>query len=426
MTAQHKDTAQKDTVQEVYIYDAVRTPRGRGRASGSLHEVKPVQLVVGLLEGLKERNSLDTAQVDDVILGCVTPLLEQGFDIARVAVLLSSWDESVPGVQLNRFCSSGLEAVQQAAGRIRGGWDNLIVAGGVESMSRVPMGSDMGAYMDPISAMDMHFVPQGISADLIATLEDFSREDVDAYALESQQRAAAAQKAGHFEKSILPVKDINGLTILDKDEYLRPETTKESLSGLKPAFAETGAVGFDAVAQLKYPEVESIHHVHTAGNSSGIVDGAALILLGSEEAGRRQNLRPRGRIVSIGRVGTEPTIMLTGPVPASKKALDAAGLSVEDIDLFEVNEAFAVVPMQFMKELNVPHDKVNVNGGSIALGHPLGATGAIIINTVLDELERQGKRYGLCTLCVGGGMGNTVIVERVTDFVESDKQGADA
>ena len=410
-------------VQEVYIYDAVRTPRGRGRASGSLHEVKPVQLVVGLLEGLKERNELDTAQVDDVVLGCVTPLLEQGFDIARAAVLLSSWDEGVPGVQLNRFCSSGLEAVQQASGRIRSGWEHLIVAGGVESMSRVPMGADMGAYMDPISAMDMHFVPQGISADLIGTLQEFSREDVDAYALESQRRAAAAQQAGHFDRSVLPVKDINGLTILDRDEYLRPETTPESLAGLKPAFAETGAVGFDAVAQLKYPEVERIEHIHTAGNSSGIVDGAALILLGSEEAGRRQNLRPRGRIVSIGRVGTEPTIMLTGPVPASQKALKAAGLSADDIDLFEVNEAFAVVPMQFMRELNVPHDKVNVNGGAIALGHPLGATGAVIINTVLDELERQNKRYGLCTLCVGGGMGNTVIIERVTDFV---REGAGA
>ena len=323
MTAQHKDT-----VQEVYIYDAVRTPRGRGRASGSLHEVKPVQLVVGLLEGLKERNSLDTAQVDDVILGCVTPLLEQGFDIARVAVLLSSWDEGVPGVQLNRFCSSGLEAVQQAAGRIRGGWDSLIVAGGVESMSRVPMGSDMGAYMDPISAMDMHFVPQGISADLIATLEDFSREDVDAYALESQQRAAAAQKAGHFEKSILPVKDINGLTILDGDEYLRPETTKESLASLKPAFAETGAVGFDAVAQLKYPEAESIHHVHTAGNSSGIVDGAALVLMGSEAIGRELGLKPNGRASRSGG-GVSPSasnvILSGGQRPVAELLADAEG-----------------------------------------------------------------------------------------------------
>lgn len=403
--------------QEVYIYDAVRTPRGRGRASGSLHEVKPTDLVVTLLEELKSRHRLDTAQVDDVILGCVMPVLEQGFDVARMAVLLSSWDQGVPGVQLNRFCSSGLEAVQQAAGRIRSGWEHLMVAGGVESMSRVPMGADLGAVYDPASAVAMHFVPQGISADLIATLEDFSRGDVDAYAAESQRRAAAAQEEGRFEKSVVPVKDMNGLTVLAQDEYLRPETTAESLGTLKVAFEAQGKLGFDAVAQLKYPEAERINHVHTAGNSSGIVDGAALILLGSRAAGEAQQLRPRGRIVSIGRVGTEPTIMLTGPVPASQKALAAAGLTADDIDLFEVNEAFAVVPMQFMREMNVPHDRVNVNGGAIALGHPLGATGAMIINTVLDELERQGKRYGLCTLCVGGGMGNAVIVERVEDFV---------
>lgn len=409
-------------MQEVYIYDAIRTPRGRGRANGSLHEVKPVNLVVGLLEELRARHDLDTSQVDDVVLGCVTPVLEQGFDVARMAVLLSSWDEGVPGVQLNRFCSSGLEAVQQAAGRIRSGWENLIVAGGVESMSRVPMGSDMGAPFDPASALEMHFVPQGISADLIATLEGFTREEVDAYAAESQKRAHAAQQAGHFCPSVVPVGDMNGLTILARDEFLRPETTAESLSQLKPSFADQGKLGFDAVAQLKYPEVEHINHVHTAGNSSGIVDGAALVLLGSRGAGERQGLTPRARIVSVGRVGTEPTIMLTGPVPASRKALDAAGLTPEDIDLFEVNEAFAVVPMQFMRELNVPHEKVNVNGGSIALGHPLGATGAVILGTVLDELERRGERYGLCTLCVGGGMGNAVIVERVDGFVE----GADA
>ncbi|GAA5513876.1 putative acyltransferase Rv0859 [Deinococcus carri] len=405
-------------MQEVYIYDAIRTPRGRGRANGSLHEVKPVNLVVGLLEELRARHDLDTSQVDDVVLGCVTPVLEQGFDVARMAVLLSSWDEGVPGVQLNRFCSSGLEAVQQAAGRIRSGWENLIVAGGVESMSRVPMGTDMGAPFDPASALEMHFVPQGISADLIATLEGFTREEVDAYAAESQKRAHAAQRAGHFCRSVVPVGDMNGLTILARDEFLRPETTAESLSQLKPSFADQGKLGFDAVAQLKYPEVEHINHVHTAGNSSGIVDGAALVLLGSREAGERQGLTPRARIVSVGRVGTEPTIMLTGPVPASRKALDAAGLTPEDIDLFEVNEAFAVVPMQFMRELNVPHEKVNVNGGSIALGHPLGATGAVILGTVLDELERRGERYGLCTLCVGGGMGNAVIVERVDGFVE--------
>ena len=407
---------QKDTVQEVYIYDAVRTPRGRGRANGSLHEVKAIDLLVGLMEALKERNDLDTSKVDDLVLGCVTPVSEQGFDIARNAVLASSWDEGVPGVQLNRFCASGLEAVQQSAERIRSGWDNLIVAGGVESMSRVPMGSDGGAWYDPATAFKMNFVPQGISADLIATLEGFSREDVDKFALESQQRAAKAIAAGHFKKSVIPVRDMNGLTILDTDEYPRADSSMEGLASLKPAFAEPGKLGFDAVAQRKYPEAEQLSHVHTAGNSSGIVDGAALILLGSREAGEAQGLKPRGRVVSIGRVGTEPTIMLNGPVPASKQALERAGLNTHDIALFEVNEAFAVVPMVFMKELGVSHDKVNVNGGAIALGHPLGATGAIIIGTVLDELERQNKRYGLATLCVGGGMGNTVIIERVSDF----------
>ena len=415
-------TAKKpEYVKEVYIYDAIRTPRGRGRANGTLHEVRPIDLMVGLLETLKERTQLDTSKVDDLVLGVVTPVQEQGNDIARLAINNSSWDENVSGVQLNRFCASGLEAVQQGAERIRSGWDNLIVAGGVESMSRVAPGSDGGPWNDPASSFKMQYITQGVAADLIATLENWTQEDVDKYALESQKRAANAVKNGYF-KSVVPVKDMNGLTILDTDEYFRADTTLEGLGKLKPAFKEQGDNGMAAVARLKYPEAGEFHHVHTAGNSSGIVDGAALILLGNREAGEAQGLKPRGRIVSIGRVGTDPTIMLNGPVPATKQALERAGLSVEDIDLFEVNEAFAVVPMVFMKELNIPHDKVNVNGGAIALGHPLGATGAMIIGTVLDELERRGGRYGVATLCVGGGMGNAVIIERIEDFVEEGAQ----
>jgi len=405
---------------EVYIYDAVRTPRGRGKASGALHEIKPTALVAGLLDELKERNALDTSKVDDVVLGCVSPVMDQGFDIGRAAVLLSSWDHSVPGVQVDRFCASGLEAVQLAAQRIRSGWDHLIVAGGVESMSRVPMGAAGGSIFDPMSAIDMAFVPQGISADLIATMEAYTRADVDAYALESQRRANTAWQEGRFNKSVVPVRDMNGITVLDSDELPRADASAEALAALRPSFAEQGAIGFDAVAQMKYPHVEKIDHVHTAGNSSGVVDGAALVLLGSEAMGRELGLKPRGRIVSVGRVGTEPTIMLTGPTPASEKALAVAGLTAGDIDLFEVNEAFAVVPMQFMDNFNVSHDRVNVNGGAIAMGHPLGATGAILVGTVLDELERQDKRYGLCTLCVGAGMGNTLILERVTDFVRGE------
>lgn len=403
---------------ETYIYDALRTPRGKGKSGGGLNEVKPANLVVTLLEELRERHDLDTAQVNDVILGCVGPVMEQGFDIARAAVLLSSWSQEVPGVQINRFCASGLEAVQQAAQRIRSGWDDLLVAGGVESMSRVPMGADGGAYMDPESALSMRFVPQGISADLIATKEGFTREDADRYAVESHRRAVAAWDAGYFDKSVVPVRDRNGMTILDRDELPRADSSMESLGKLNPSFAMQGELGFDAVAQMRYPEVEKINHIHGPGNSSGVVDGAALVLMGSQAAGRRMGLKPRGRIVSIGRCGTEPTIMLTGPTPASRRALEAAGLTAADIDLFEVNEAFAIVPMQFMRNMNVSADKVNVNGGSIAMGHPLGATGAIIVGTVLDELERRGERYGLCTLCVGGGMGNTVIVERVEDFAQ--------
>ena len=407
-------------MEEVYIYDAVRTPRGRGKAGGALNEIKPTALAAGLLDALKERNDLDTSRVDDVVLGCVSPVMDQGFDIGRGAVLLSSWDHAVPGVQIDRFCASGLEAVQQAAQRIRSGWDQLIVAGGVESMSRVPMGASGGSLFDPASAMKMYFVPQGISADLIATMEGVTREDVDAYAVESHRRATAAWAEDRFAGSVVPVKDMNGITILERDELPRADASTETLGGLRTSFAEQGAIGFNAVAQMKYPEVERVDHVHTAGNSSGIVDGAALVLMGSEAIGRELGLKPRGRIVSIGRVGTEPTIMLTGPTPASEKALASAGLSVDDIDLFEVNEAFAIVPMQMMRNMGVSHDKVNVNGGAIAMGHPLGATGAILVGTVLDELERQDKRYGLCTLCVGGGMGNTVIVERVTDFVNGE------
>jgi len=407
-------------MQEVYIYDAVRTPRGRGKASGALNEIKPTALAAGLLDALKDRNGLDTSRVDDVVLGCVSPVLDQGFDIGRGAVLLSSWDYAVPGVQVDRFCASGLEAVQQAAQRIRSGWDQLIVAGGVDSMSRVPMGASGGSLFDPASAMTMGFVPQGISADLIATLEGVTRNEVDAYSVESHRRAIRAWDGGRFAKSIVPVKDMNGITVLERDELPRADANPEAMAGLRPSFAEQGAIGFDAVAQMKYPEVERVEHIHTAGNSSGIADGAALVLLGSETIGRELGLKPRGRIVGIARVGTEPTIMLTGPTPASEKALAVAGLSADDIDLFEVNEAFAIVPIQLMRNMNVEHDRVNVNGGAIAMGHPLGATGAILVGTVLDELERQDKRHGLCTLCVGGGMGNTVVVERVTGFANGE------
>ena len=418
---ERKQTKQSKQVQEVYIYDAIRTPRGRGRANGTLHEVRPMDLVVGLLETLKERNNLDTSKVDDVVLGVVTPVLEQGMDIARLAINCSTWDENVSGVQLNRFCASGLEAVQQGAERIRSGWDDMIVAGGVESMSRVPPGSDGGAWYDPASTLKMQYITQGVAADVLATLHGFTREDVDRYALESQKRAAKAVAEGYF-KGVVPVKDMNGLTIMDTDEYLRPDTTLEGLSQLKPAFEEQGKNGMDAVAQRKYPEAGQISHLHTAGNSSGIVDGAALVLLGSREAGEAQGLKPRGRIVSIGRAGTDPTIMFRGPMPATRQALERAGLSTDDIDLYEVNEAFAMMPMVFMEEMGVPHEKVNVNGGAIALGHPLGATGAMLLGTALDELERRKERYAVVTLCVGGGMGNTAIIERVEDFVDEGEQ----
>lgn len=401
---------------EAFIYDAVRTPRGRGKSTGSLHGSKPVSLVVGLIDELRKRNpDLDPAAVEDFILGCVTPVGDQGADIARTAALAAGFEASGPGFQLNRFCASGLEAVNVAAQKVRSGWEDLVIAGGVESMSRVPMASDGGAWaMDPETAHDTSFVPQGISADLIATLEGYSRTDVDTYAAESQERAAKAIANGAFANSVIPVVDINGQIVLDHDEFPRAGTTVETLAGLKPSFAGIGEMGgFDAVALQKYHWVEKINHVHTPGNSSGIVDGAALMVLGSEEAGRRLNLRPRARVVSVGVVGTEPTIMLTGPAPSAQKALAKAGLGVEDIDLFEVNEAFAAVVLKFMRDLDVPHEKVNVNGGAIALGHPLGATGAMILGTLVDELERQDKRYGLATLCVGGGMGVATIVERV-------------
>ena len=399
---------------EAFIYDAIRTPRGKGKKDGSLHEVKPINLLSGLLAELQRRNDLDTAAVDDVVMGVVSPIGEQGSVIAKVAALKAGWDWRCAGVQLNRFCASGLEAVNMAAMKVRSGWEDLVVAGGVESMSRVPIGSDGGAWaQDPETNSATLFVPQGIGADLIATLNGFSRQDVDAFALESQRRAAAARAAGHFDRSVVPVRDAMGLPILEKDEFIKPNTTMEGLAGLKPAFEQLGAMGFDAVALQRYPQVERIHHVHHAGNSSGIVDGAAAILIGSEAAGKTHGFTPRARIVSVALSGADPTIMLTGPMPAARKALAKAGLSIDQIDLFEVNEAFAAVPMKFMQEMGVPHEKVNVNGGAIALGHPLGATGAMILNTLIDELHRTGKRHGLATLCVGGGMGIATIVERV-------------
>ncbi|WP_265443619.1 acetyl-CoA C-acetyltransferase [Flexivirga meconopsidis] len=399
---------------EAYVYEAIRTPRGRGKASGSLHEVKPVKMVTGLIDEVRQRHTgLDPAAIDDVILGVVSPLGDQGSVIAKTAALAAGLPPRTAGVQLNRFCASGLEAVNTAAEKVRSGWHDLILAGGVESMSRVPMGSDGGAWaFDPETAHATGFVPQGIGADLIATIEGWSREDVDTYAAESQSRAGKAQADGRFDRAVVPVRDNNGVTVLERDEFLRPDTTVESLAALKPSFATIGdQAGFDAVALEKYHWVPRIDHVHHAGNSSGIVDGAALLLIGSEESGTAQGLTPRGRIVATAVSGADPTIMLTGPAPAARKALARAGMTVDQIDLFEVNEAFAAVPMRFMRDLDVDHEIVNVNGGAIALGHPLGATGAMILGTLLDELERQDKRFGLATLCVGGGMGIATIVE---------------
>ena len=399
---------------EAYIIDAIRTPRGKGKKDGSLYEVKPISLLTTLLNELKDRHQLDTSKVDDIVLGCVTPIGDQGADIAKTAAIAAGWDNDVAGVQINRFCASGLEAVNLAAQKVRSGWEDLIVAGGVESMSRVPMGSDGGAWVfDPETNIATNFVPQGIGADLIASIDRYTREDVDAFAEQSQKKAAYAQTQGYFDCSIIPVKDKAGVTILAKDEFIKPNTTVESLSTLKPSFASMGQMGFDAIALQKYPEVGAISHVHHAGNSSGIVDGAALALLASEKAVKEQNLKPRAKVLATALVGTDPTIMLTGPVPAAKKALEKAGLKLDDIDLFEVNEAFAAVVLRFIHELNIDPAKVNVNGGAIAFGHPLGATGAMILGTLLDELERQGKKRGLATLCVGGGMGIATIIELV-------------
>ncbi len=399
---------------EAYIYDAVRTPRGKGKKDGSLHQVSPVHLLKNLFDAVAQRNDLDTSQVDDVVLGCVTPVGEQGADIARTAVLYSGWHEKVAGVTQSRFCASGLESVNMAAMKVKSGWEDLVVAGGVESMSRWPMGSDGGAMaMDPRINAEMGFTPQGIGADLIATIEGFSRKDVDEFAVRSHQNAASARDAGYFDKSVIPVKDVNGLVVLDTDETIRPDSSTDALGNLKPSFEQMGAMGFDDTALAKYTTVEKINHVHHAGNSSGIVDGAALTLIGSVEKGKALGLKARGRIVATAVTGTEPTIMLIGPGPASKKALDKAGMTAKDIDLFEVNEAFAAVVLRACRDLDIDMDKVNVNGGSIAMGHPLGATGAMLMGTVLDELERQDKERALITLCVGGGMGIATIIERV-------------
>jgi acetyl-CoA C-acetyltransferase len=396
------------------VFDAVRTPRGKGKRDGSLHSVKPVDLLGGLLNQLQARHGFDTAQVDDVVMGCVSPVGEQGSVLPKTALLKAGWDVRVSGVQINRFCASGLEAVNLGAQKVASGWEDMVIAGGVESMSRVPMGSDGGAWaQDPATNAATGFTPQGIGADLIATMSGWGREDVDRFALTSQQRAAAAQAEGRFDRSVLPVLDEIGMPVLERDEFIKPRTTLEGLAALKASFAEMGKMGFDAVALARYPQVERIDHVHTAGNSSGIVDGAAAVMIGSEAKGKAMGLTPRGRIVATALSGADPTIMLTGPMPAARKVLAKAGLTVDDIDLFEVNEAFAAVPMRFMHEMHVPHEKLNVNGGAIALGHPLGATGAMLVGTLLDELERRQLKRGLITLCVGGGMGIATIIERV-------------
>ncbi|MCU4615761.1 acetyl-CoA C-acetyltransferase [Acinetobacter lwoffii] len=399
---------------EAYIIDAIRTPRGKGKKDGSLHQVKPISLLTGLLNELQARHQFDTAKVDDIVLGCVTPIGDQGADIAKTAAIAAGWDNDVAGVQINRFCASGLEAVNLAAQKVRSGWEDLVVAGGVESMSRVPMGSDGGPWaLDPETNMACDFIPQGIGADLIATIDGYTRSDVDQFAEQSQKKAAAAQANGYFNASIIPVKDKAGVIILDKDEFIKPTTTAEGLGKLNPSFATMGQMGFDAIALQKYPEVGAINHVHHAGNSSGIVDGAAVVLIASEQAVKEQGLKPRAKVLATALVGADPTIMLTGPAPAARKALAKAGLTIDDIDLFEVNEAFAAVVMRFINEMKVDPAKVNVNGGAIAMGHPLGATGAMILGTLLDELERQGKKRGLATLCVGGGMGIATIIELV-------------
>ncbi len=401
---------------EALVFDAIRTPRGKGKVNGSLHTTKPIDLVVGLMHEMLSRNeNLDPGRVDDVVLGCVSPIGDQGGDIAKAAAIKAGLPPEVAGMQLNRFCASGLEAVNVAAQKVASGWEDLVFAGGVESMSRVPMGSDGGAWaMDPETAYDTRFVPQGISADLIATVENFDRDDVDEYATRSQQRAAQAQQEGRFENSIIPVLDINDHPLLERDEFIRADTTVDTLSKLKPSFAAIGEMGgFDAVALQKYHWVEKINHVHTPGNSSGIVDGAALVAVGNEELGNELGLKPRAKILATALSGADPTIMLTGPAPASKKALAKAGLTVDDLDLVEINEAFAAVVLRFVRDMGLDMEKVNVNGGAIAMGHPLGATGAMILGTLIDELHRTGGRYGLATLCVGGGMGIATVVEAI-------------
>lgn len=401
---------------EAFIYDAVRTPRGKGKPGGSLHTAKPVDLLTGLIEAILERNpDIDPSRLSDVIAGCVTPVGDQGMDIARTAALNAGLPYTATGLQVNRYCASGLTAVNLAAQKIRSGWDELVFAGGVESMSRVPMGSDGGALaLDPASNFYNDFIPQGISADIIATLDGVTREDVDSYAARSHERAAKAWEEGRFDRTVVPVKDQNGVTLLDRDETIRPGTTVESLSGLRPAFAAIGKDGgFDAVAQTKYPQIEKINHIHHAGNSSGIVDGAALLTIGSEKAGQDMGLTPRARIVSVATTGVEPTIMLTAPAPAARAALAKANLKPDDIDVWEINEAFSSVVLRAQRELNIPDEKLNISGGAIAMGHPLGATGAIITGTAIDELHRTGGRYALVTLCVAAGMGVATIVERV-------------
>ena len=399
---------------DAFIYDAVRTPRGKGRPDGALNEIKPVELAATVLEAVRDRNGVDTALVDDVLLGCVSPVGEQGGDIALAAAARAGYDQSVGGAQLNRFCGSGLETVNLAAQKVASGWEDLVVAGGVESMSRVTILADGGAWIgDPDTMLRNNFVPQGIGADMIATIDGYAREDVDAYAVESQQRAAKAWANNSFSQSIIAVEDEIGRVVLDRDEHMRPDATIEGLASLKPAFAGLGDLGFDAVMLDKYSDYETVHHVHHAGNSSGIVDGAAAVLVGSEKMASKMDAQPRARVVATAVTSSEPTIMLTGPAPATRKALEKANLTIDDINLFEVNEAFAAVPMRFMKDIGVPHDKVNVNGGAIAMGHPLGATGAMLLGTLLDELERRELKRGLATLCIGGGMGIATIIERV-------------
>ena len=400
--------------ENAYIYDALRTPRSKGKKDGTLHEVKPIDLGAGLLRELQKRHDLDTSYVDDVVMGCVTPVGEQGSDVAKMIVQNADWDESVAGVQLDRFCASGLEAVNIAAQKVASGWEDLVVAGGIESMSRVPMFSNGGAMVqDAAFAMKTGFVPQGIGADTIATLEGWSREDVDAYAVESQKRASHARESGYFDRSVVPVKDKNGITILEKDDFIKPDTSMEGLAALKPSFEGMGQFGFDDIIIKKYNSIQKVNHVHTPGNSSGIVDGSSAVLVGSEKAGKDLGLTPRGRVVATAVLSTDPIIMLTGQGPAAEKCLEKAGLQKKDIDLWEINEAFASVAMRYMRDLDIEHEITNVNGGAIAMGHPLGATGAMLVSTMMDELERRSLKRAMLSLCIGGGMGISTIIERV-------------